>query len=108
MSNSLCVLPSPPTSPSPSTPEPSTSPPTPQGTEEKVTQEKATRAISSATQGVGSIISVGSAVFPLSALVSKIIQNTRYLNLSVTSDLADVYQTWQTDIISWDVPNLTT
>jgi hypothetical protein len=69
-------------------------------------QDKATQAISSATQGIGSVVSVGSAVFPLSALVSKIVQSTRYLNLSVTDDLAEVYQTWQTNIISWDVPNV--
>ena len=49
---------------------------------------------------------VGSAIVPFSALVSKIVQNTRYLNLSVASDLAEVYQTWQTNLISWDVPNV--
>ena len=49
---------------------------------------------------------MGSAIFPLSALVSKIVQNTRYLNLSVTSDLAEVYKTWQTNLIPWDAPNV--
>jgi len=62
--------------------------------------------ISSATRGIGSLVCVGSAVIPFSALVSKIVQNTRYLNLSVTSDLAEAYQTWHTDLISWDVPNV--
>jgi len=69
-------------------------------------QEKAYQVISSATQGIGSVICVGSAIFPFSALVSKIVQNTRYLNLSVTSDLVEVYQAWQTELISWDVPNV--
>jgi len=45
-------------------------------------------------------------VFPLSALVSKTVQNTRYLNLSVTTDLAEIYKSWSTDIISWEVPNV--
>jgi len=69
-------------------------------------QEDATQAIASATRGIGSVVCVGSAVFPLSALVSKIVQNTRYMNLSVTSDLSEIYKTWDTDLISWDVPNL--
>jgi hypothetical protein len=69
-------------------------------------QEKALKAVSSATQGIGSVICVGSAIVPFSALVSKIVQNTRYLNISVTSDLAEVYQTWDSDLISWDVPNV--
>ena len=69
-------------------------------------KEKASQVIASATRGISSIVCVGSAVSPLAALVSKIVQNTRYLNLSVTSDLAGVYKTWQTNIISWDVPNL--
>ena len=51
-------------------------------------------------------MSVGSAIFPLSALVSEIVQNTRYLNLSVTTELAEVYQAWDTNFISWDAPNV--
>jgi len=44
--------------------------------------------------------------FPVTALVSTIVQNTRYLNLSVTTDLSEIYKTWSTDLISWDVPNV--
>ena len=68
-------------------------------------QEKATQAISSTARGVSSAVCVGSAVASLTSLVSKIVQNTRYLNLSVTSELSDIYQTWKTDLISWDVPS---
>ena len=88
LSNSLCALPS------------------VSGSSSQGAQEKASQAIASATQGIGSVICVGSAIFPFAALVSKIVQNTRYLNLSVTNDLVEVYQTWQTDLISWDVPNV--
>jgi len=69
-------------------------------------QDKASQAISSATHAIGGAFSVGSTVFPLSALVSKTVQNTRYLNISVTTDLAEIYKTWSTEIISWDVPNV--
>jgi len=68
-------------------------------------QEEATHAISSVVKGIGSVLCVGSSIFPLSALVSKTVQNTRYLNLSVTSDLTEIYHTWQTDLIPWEVPN---
>ena len=85
LSNSLCILP------------PSSS---------QQTQEKASQTISSSVQGIGSVVSVGSAVFPQTALVSKIVQNTRYMNISVTSDLAEIYKTWRTDMISWQVPNV--
>jgi len=30
------------------------------------------------------------------------------LNLSVTDELAQVYQTWETELISWEVPNAIT
>jgi len=33
------------------------------------------------------------------------VQNTRYMDLPVTDDLAQVYQSWQTDLINWDFPN---
>ena len=65
----------------------------------------ASQAISSATQAIGGTVSVGSSIFPLTALVSKIVQNTRYMNLTVTDELAEIYQTWNTDLISWEVPN---
>jgi len=68
-------------------------------------EAKASQAIASAVTGVGSVLCVGSSTFPITALVSKIVQNTRYLNLSVTDDLADIYQTWGTEIISWELPN---
>ena len=45
-------------------------------------------------------------MFPVTALVSTIVQNTRYLNLSVTTNLAEIYKTWDTNLISWDVPNV--
>jgi len=64
------------------------------------------KTISSVTKGVGSIVSIGGSIFPLTALVSKIVQNTRYLNLTVTDELSEIYQTWDTDFISWEVPNL--
>jgi len=70
------------------------------------TQEKATQAISSSAQGIGSVVCVGSATFPLTAVVSKTVQNTRYLNISVTVDLAEIYQTWDTGMISWQPPNV--
>jgi len=38
--------------------------------------------------------------------VSKIVQNTRYLNITVTNELSELYQTWDTDLISWEVPNV--
>jgi len=57
------------------------------------------------TRGVGSVVSVGGSIFPLTSLVSKIVQNTRYMNLTVTNELAEIYQTWDTDLISWEVPN---
>jgi len=44
----------------------------------------------------------------MTALVSKIVQNTRYLNLSVTDELTGIYKTWNTDLISWHVPNIIT
>ena len=69
-------------------------------------QGRASQAISSTTQAIGGFVCVGSATFPMTALVSKIVQNTRYMNLSVTSDLSEIYKTWNTDIISWDVPNV--
>ncbi len=66
------------------------------------------RTISSVARGVGSVVSIGGSVFPLTSLVSKIVQNTRYINLTVTDELAEIYQTWDTDLISWEVPNLLT
>lgn len=44
--------------------------------------------------------------FSFTSLVSKIVQDTRYMNLSVTEELSDIYQTWDTNLISWEVPNL--
>ena len=69
-------------------------------------QEKATQTISSSAKGISSIICVGSTVAPFAVLVSKTVQNTRFLNLSVTDDLSEIYKTWSTDLISWEVPNV--
>ena len=69
------------------------------------TQDLSMQTISSVTRGIGSVVSVGGSIFPLTALVSKIVQNTRYINLTVTHELSEIYQTWDTDLISWDVPN---
>jgi len=66
---------------------------------------KATKAVSSAVSGVGSALCAGSPMFAATALVSQIVQNTRYLNIKVTDDLAEVYRTWNTDMFSFDVPN---
>jgi len=87
LSNSLCVAPAPSSS-------------------YQQAQEKATQSISSTTRGISSVICVGSTVAPFATLVSRTVQNTRYLNLSVTSDLSGIYQTWKTDLISWEVPNV--
>jgi len=61
---------------------------------------------SAIVSGVGSVISIGNAAFPVMSLVSEIVQNTRYMNLTVTTELSDIYKTWNTDLISWDVPDL--
>jgi len=68
----------------------------------------ATQTVASAVSSVGSVVSVGNSVFPISSLLSEVVQNTRYLNLSVTDDLAEVYKTFSTDLISWDLPNFLT
>jgi len=87
LSNSLCDLsPSPPSS--------------------QQAQGQATQAVSSSAKGIGSVVCVGRTTPPVAALVSKTVQNTRYLNLSVTAELAEIYQTWDADIISWDVPKV--
>lgn len=67
-------------------------------------EAKASQAISSTVTGVGSVIAVGSSTFAVASLVSKIVQNTRYLDLFVTDELAEIYKTWKTDLISWDIP----
>ena len=84
ISSSLCVIPSSPA---------------------KTAQTQASQAVFSAVTGAGSALCVGSATFPLTALVSKTVQNTRYLNLSVTDELTDIYQTWSTGLLPWNVPD---
>jgi len=69
------------------------------------TAATATQTISSAASVVGSLVSVGSSVIPVVGLVSEVVQNTRYLNLSVTDGLSEIYKTFSTDLISWDLPN---
>ena len=69
------------------------------------TQATATQTVSSAISAVGSVASVGTSVFHIVGLVSEAVQNTRYLNLSVSDELAEVYQTFSTNMISWDLPN---
>jgi len=65
----------------------------------------ATHTISSSVTAVGSVVCVGRPTFPISRLVSKIVQNTRYMDLLVTNELAEIYQTWDTEMISWDFPD---
>jgi len=48
---------------------------------------------------------VGSVTFPQATIVSKIVQNMRYLNLTVTDDLSEIFQTWSTDLIPWNIPD---
>ena len=69
-------------------------------------ESEATRTITSSVTGVGSAVCVGSATFSQVSIVSKIVQNMRYINLTVTDELSEVYQTWSTTLISWDVPNV--
>jgi len=69
-------------------------------------QQTAYRAVVSSTKGLGSFVCISSSTFPFSTLVSTIVQNTRYLNLSVTIELAEIYQTWDANLISWDPPNV--
>jgi len=68
------------------------------------TEAKALNAVQSFTIGAASVTCSGNSRAPLSALVSKIIQNTRYLNLTVTPELAEIYQTWNPNLIPWKVP----
>ena len=106
--NSFCVDPSSlPSTPSPSTPSPSTPSPSPSSSAvgSKNSKTKALQAISSTVTTIGSVISVGNARFPLATIVSGAVQSTRYLNLTVTGALAEIYQTWDTEMISWEVPN---
>jgi len=68
-------------------------------------QEKALQRISSTAKGMSSFVCIGRTVAPFAILASRTVQNTRYLDLSVTNDLSEVYQTWEKDIIPWEVPN---
>ena len=68
------------------------------------TEAKALNAVQSVTIGAASVTCSGNTRAPLSALVSKIVQNTRYLNLTVTAELAEVYETWNPNLIPWKVP----
>jgi len=61
---------------------------------------------SSLVAGAGSVVSIGSSIFPMMNLVSKIVQNTRYMDLMVTAELSEIYKTWDTDLIPWEVPDV--
>jgi len=67
-------------------------------------EAKASKAVSSGVTGFGSTL--GSPTFAVASLVSKIVQNTRYLDLIVTDELAEIYKTWNTELISWEIPNI--
>jgi len=68
----------------------------------KATQQ----AVASSVMGVGSVVAVGSSAFPMNTIISKIVQNTRYIDLAVTEELVDAYKTWETELISWDFPDV--
>ena len=63
------------------------------------TESAATKAITSSVTAAGSLVCVGSVTFPQTTIVSKIVQNMRYVNLTVTDSLAQVYETWSTNLI---------
>ncbi len=62
-------------------------------------------AISNAVNIAGGVLSIGSSLFPVTKLVSKIVQNTRYIGLIVTDELNQVYQDWNTNLINVDIPD---
>jgi len=86
LSNSQCVLPIPPP--------------------ETKTKTEASQMISSSAMVVGSILCVGNPSFSTMKLVSKIVQNIRYIDLSVTDELSEVFSNWGTHLISLDFPNV--
>jgi len=65
-------------------------------------EAKISKAILSSLVVVGSIFFPGSSAFTKARLVSKIVQNTRYIDLVVTEKLSQIYKNWGTEFISWD------
>jgi len=63
------------------------------------------QALSDTINIAGGVLSVGSSLFPVTKLVSKIVQNTRYLDLIVTDELNQVYQDWNTNLINVNIPD---
>ena len=70
------------------------------------TQAKVSHVISSSASGLGSLLCFGRSTFPVNTLISKTVQNTRYMNLTVTEKLAEAYETWGTQMIEWDLPDI--
>jgi len=74
-------------------------------TERSTSLSKVSQALSDAVSSLGGALSIGSSLFPVTKLVSKIVQNTRYLDLIVTNELTEVYQNWNTNLINVDIPD---
>ncbi|RYE28962.1 MAG: hypothetical protein EOP48_32985, partial [Sphingobacteriales bacterium] len=69
-----------------------------------LTQAAVSQQIAVVTSTAGSVISLGKSLFVMSGLASKIVMNTRYLDFLATTELAEVYKTFKTDLFSWDFP----
>jgi len=74
-------------------------------TKRSTSLSKVSQALSDAVSSLGGALPIGSSLFPVTKLVSKIVQNTRYLDLIVTNELTEVYQNWNTNLINVDIPD---
>jgi len=53
---------------------------------------------------VGSAVCVGSSMFANLGMITKIVQNIRFMKINVSDELRAAFNSWSTDFFSWNIP----
>jgi len=59
---------------------------------------------SSVVSKIGSSICVGNSMFANLGLITKLVQNIRYMELNVSNELDNAFKSWESDILAWQIP----
>lgn len=73
-------------------------------TPNSVPTDVASVGVSAATMAGGGLC-IGSSMFANLGLMTKVLQNMRYMNIGVSSDLKNAFKTWSTKVVSLKIPD---